>query len=355
MEGGGLRVAVAGLFFGASAPRRLCHEPRDAIEDDAQDALVGAGCRQVQADLRLHLDHPRGDLDEAQTQRVELGDGKARALRHRGAQAPHHPVGAGMQEQPELVGCGSGAGCAVGGEMRLPRFDVVLGRSAPAVKVRVERLGLATGQIGDDEAGVSTLGTDLDAGDDALHAAPAGGAVKELLEAADLVRFRRRLKTRQRAGFQIRDLLAQRRGGRQPEDEVDIVGAAPVVSDIQAAHSELTKLGVDVSEVFHRAAVGEGPSSGPDPARRSYASFASFSDPDGNRWLVQEVTARLRGRVEADQTTFTSSTEIASALRRAAAAHGEHEKRSGGHHDVNWPDWYTEYIVREQTGQQLPT
>lgn len=102
MEGGGCGLRSAGLFSGASAPRWLCQEP--------QDALVGAGCRQVQADFRLHLDHPRGDLDEAQTQRVELGDGKARLLRHRGPQAPHQPVSTGMQEEPELVGRRSGAG-----------------------------------------------------------------------------------------------------------------------------------------------------------------------------------------------------------------------------------------------------
>jgi hypothetical protein len=94
--------------------------------------------------------------------------------------------------------------------------------------------------------------------------------------------------------------------------------------------------------------------SGPDAEHRSYRSFASFSDPDGNGWLFQEITARLPGRVDAEGTTFTSSTELASALRRAAAAHGEHEKRTGGQHDANWPDWYAEYIVREQAGKELP-
>ncbi|PVE22644.1 glyoxalase [Microvirga sp. KLBC 81] len=127
-----------------------------------------------------------------------------------------------------------------------------------------------------------------------------------------------------------------------------------VVSDIEAARAELVERGVDVSEVFHRAAVGEGPLSGPDPERRSYNSFASFSDPDGNSWLLQEVTARLPGRVDANDTTFASSSELAAALRRAAAAHGEHEKRTG-QHDEGWPDWYAEYIVREQAGQPLPT
>jgi len=128
-----------------------------------------------------------------------------------------------------------------------------------------------------------------------------------------------------------------------------------VVSDIEAARAELVDRGVNVSEVFHRA-VGEGPVSGPDPSRRSYASYATFSDPDGNVWLLQEVTARLPGRVDADVTTFTSATELAAALRRAAAAHGEHEKRNGGKHDATgWPDWYAEYIVQEQAGKPLPT
>lgn len=126
-----------------------------------------------------------------------------------------------------------------------------------------------------------------------------------------------------------------------------------VVSDIERARSELAGRGIDVSEVFHR---GDGPDriSGPDPQRRSYASFASFTDPDGNGWLMQEVTARLPGRVDTENTIFNSSTELAGAFRRAAAAHGEHEKRNGGQHDENWPDWYAEYIVREQAGKELP-
>jgi catechol 2,3-dioxygenase-like lactoylglutathione lyase family enzyme len=137
-----------------------------------------------------------------------------------------------------------------------------------------------------------------------------------------------------------------------------------IVSDIKAARDELFGHGVKVSEVFHDAGgVYAGPDQpylfgrlrvgGPDPEHRSYRSFASFSDPDGNGWLFQEITSRLPGRVDAD-TTFTSSTELASALRRAAAAHGEHEKRTGGH-DANWPDWYAEYIVREQAGKELPS
>jgi catechol 2,3-dioxygenase-like lactoylglutathione lyase family enzyme len=126
-----------------------------------------------------------------------------------------------------------------------------------------------------------------------------------------------------------------------------------IVSDIEAAHAELVDRGVDVSEVFHRAGPGKPPISGRDPERRSYFSHASFSDPDGNGWLLQEVTARLPGRVDADDTTFTSSTELAAALRRAEAAHGEHEKRTG-QRDANWPDWYAAYMVAEQAGKELP-
>jgi catechol 2,3-dioxygenase-like lactoylglutathione lyase family enzyme len=127
-----------------------------------------------------------------------------------------------------------------------------------------------------------------------------------------------------------------------------------VVSDIEAARAELVDRGADVSEVLHRASPGMPPLSGRDPERRSYVSFASFSDPDGNGWLLQEVTVRLPGRVDADDTTFTSSTELASALRRAEAAHGEHEKRTG-QRDAEWPSWYAEYMVREQAGKPLPS
>ena len=137
-----------------------------------------------------------------------------------------------------------------------------------------------------------------------------------------------------------------------------------VVSDVAAARAQLLARGVAISDVFHDAgSVYAGPDqpylfgrrrlSGLDPEHRSYRSFASFSDPDGNGWLLQEVTARLPGRVEAD-TNFTSSSDLASALRRAATAHGEHEKRNGGQHDANWPDWYAEYIVKEQAGEPLP-
>ena len=137
-----------------------------------------------------------------------------------------------------------------------------------------------------------------------------------------------------------------------------------VVSDVEAARKELLSRGVKVSEAFHGGGdvhfgadephlFGSVRIGGPDPGRRSYLSLASFTDPDGNGWMLQEITARLPGRVEAN-TTFTSAAELAAALRRAATAHGEHEKRTG-EHDVNWPDWYGEYILREQAGEPLPS
>jgi catechol 2,3-dioxygenase-like lactoylglutathione lyase family enzyme len=137
-----------------------------------------------------------------------------------------------------------------------------------------------------------------------------------------------------------------------------------VVSDIEVACKELLGHGIKVSGPFHGGGdvhvgadephlFGSVRLSGPDPERRSYLSLASFSDPDGNGWLLQEITARLPGRMEAD-TIFASVAELAAALRRAASAHGEREKPTGGH-DVNWPDWYAEYIVREQAGEPLPS
>ena len=127
-----------------------------------------------------------------------------------------------------------------------------------------------------------------------------------------------------------------------------------VVTDIEATKGELIARGVAVSDEFHRAGPGMPAISGRDPQRRSYGSFATFRDPDGNAWLLQEVTDRLPGRADTDTTMFTSSIELAAALRRAACAHGEHEKRNGDQHDANWPDWYAAYMVAEQAGQPLP-
>jgi catechol 2,3-dioxygenase-like lactoylglutathione lyase family enzyme len=125
-----------------------------------------------------------------------------------------------------------------------------------------------------------------------------------------------------------------------------------VVSDIEAARAKLVSRGVDVSEIFHRTGPGQPPVSGPDPQRRSYLSYATFSDPDGNSWVLQEITTRFPGRVEGN-TAFTSPADLARALRRAEAAHGEHEKRTGVR-DANWSDWYAEYLVAEQAGKELP-
>ncbi|PRX26503.1 putative enzyme related to lactoylglutathione lyase [Paraburkholderia sp. BL18I3N2] len=147
--------------------------------------------------------------------------------------------------------------------------------------------------------------------------------------------------------------------GVTTEEPGSVQGLHLIVSDITRAHAELVERGIDVSEVFHDAgglfhrAGKEGRVSGPQPARSSYGSFASFSDPDGNGWVFQEVTTRLPGRVDAYATTFTSAVELAGALRRAAAAHGEYEKLSG-QHDENWPDWYADHIVAEQAGTQPP-
>src|ERR1700752_2812548 len=127
-----------------------------------------------------------------------------------------------------------------------------------------------------------------------------------------------------------------------------------VVSDIEAARAELVRRGADVSDVFHVAGPGQPALSGRDPERRSYFSYATFSDPDGNGWLLQEVTVRFPGRVDADATTFASPAELASALRRAEAAHGEHEKRTGVR-DADWPNWYAENMGPEQAGKPLPS
>jgi catechol 2,3-dioxygenase-like lactoylglutathione lyase family enzyme len=135
-----------------------------------------------------------------------------------------------------------------------------------------------------------------------------------------------------------------------------------IVTDVQAARDELASHGVDVSDVFHPQTPGaqfqtddrRGRVTGPAPDHASYSSFATFSDPDGNGWLLQEITRRLPGRVEPAETGFVSAADLASALRRAASAHGEHEMRSG-QADENWPEWYAAYIVAERAGEELPS
>jgi catechol 2,3-dioxygenase-like lactoylglutathione lyase family enzyme len=131
-----------------------------------------------------------------------------------------------------------------------------------------------------------------------------------------------------------------------------------IVSGIEAARAELVSHGVETSEVFHEGAPGsrfntDGRLGGPAPDDASYGSFVSFRDPDGNSWLIQEITTRLPGRVDQAATSFASASDLADAMRRASAAHGEHEKRIG-HADANWPDWYARYMVAEQAGTELP-
>jgi len=136
-----------------------------------------------------------------------------------------------------------------------------------------------------------------------------------------------------------------------------------IVSDIQTARKALLDRGVQISEAFHNGGVYAGTdeaylsgrvrASGPDPEHRSYSSFASFEDPDGNGWLFQEITTRLPGRIDSATTTFASATDLANAMRRAEAAHGQHEKRIGKA-DADWPDWYASYMVAEQAGTELP-
>jgi catechol 2,3-dioxygenase-like lactoylglutathione lyase family enzyme len=170
-------------------------------------------------------------------------------------------------------------------------------------------------------------------------------------------------------GFRVVQFTPPGSGG-SVQFGANITSAAPgsaqglylIVSDIEAARDALVARGIEVSEVFHAGTPGaqfqpdgvSGRVSGPAPDHASYRSFATFRDPDGNGWLLQEVTTRLPGRIDAAETTFASTADLASALRRAEAAHGQHEKRTG-QRDVNWPDWYAAYMVAEQAGTELPT
>jgi catechol 2,3-dioxygenase-like lactoylglutathione lyase family enzyme len=135
-------------------------------------------------------------------------------------------------------------------------------------------------------------------------------------------------------------------------------GVLLIVSDIQAARDDLVRRDVEPSEVFHLPGFSRvnraARLSGPSPDFPSYGTFLSFNDPDGNEWLLQEITTRLPGRLEPGAISFGSASDLASAFRRAEAAHGEHEKRTG-QRDANWPEWYAAYMVAEQAGTELPT
>ena len=128
-----------------------------------------------------------------------------------------------------------------------------------------------------------------------------------------------------------------------------------IVSDTETAHKDLLARGIGASEVFHGSPFNPaGRICGPDPKRQSYESYVSFEDPDGNTWIIQEVRARLPGRIDPAATTFGSANDLAGAMRRAAAAHDKHEKRIG-HGDANWSDWYAAYLAAEQAGTELPS
>ncbi len=148
---------------------------------------------------------------------------------------------------------------------------------------------------------------------------------------------------------------------------IGLTAAAPgsaqsllVVSDVEAAHADLAASGAEPSKVFHDSSGGYNRwdttlrADGPDPDRRTYASFLEFTDPDGNLWQLQEITDRLPGRIDATTATFSSADELRRALERAAAAHGEHEKRTG-QADAQWPVWYAAYMFAEQLGTELPS
>ena len=182
----------------------------------------------MHADHRLHLDDAGGDLDQTQTQSVELGDAPHRTFGHGNAKPPHEPISPGMEKEPELIGRRLGAGCAVGGQVGLEGFDVIFGPAASAVQVFVEPARVAPPEIGGDEAGVGPFRADLDAGDDPLDAAPTFRAVVEFLEPPLFAVLRRGLEARLRAGLEIDDMATQGRGRRDAEDVIDAVRPTPI-------------------------------------------------------------------------------------------------------------------------------
>jgi catechol 2,3-dioxygenase-like lactoylglutathione lyase family enzyme len=127
-----------------------------------------------------------------------------------------------------------------------------------------------------------------------------------------------------------------------------------VVSDIEAAHDELAGRGIDVSNIWHGPPFPvEAREPGTDPEHTSYGSFFSFTDPDSNTWLVQEVTTRLPGRINAAEIAYVSEADLEASLRRAEVAHREHETQDGESED--WPAWYAAFMVAERTGTDPPS
>jgi catechol 2,3-dioxygenase-like lactoylglutathione lyase family enzyme len=116
-----------------------------------------------------------------------------------------------------------------------------------------------------------------------------------------------------------------------------------VVSDLAAARAELLARGANVSEIFHFAGFGGPRVAGPNPEGRSYANLATFSDPDGNSWLLQEIKTRLPGRGLSNLDVPTL-TEL---LKEAERGHGQYEPTAPKHH---WSDWYAAYVVARQQG-----
>lgn len=208
--------------------RRSGDQAGDPVERHLEDLLVWAGCRPLNADHGFQFDDACGVLDEAQAQRVELKGVPGRAPGLGGAQALQQPVGSRVEEQAELVGIGFGAGCSVGSEVVFPGFDVVFGLATTAIDLIIEPARRALFEIGDDETCVSTLLTDLDAGDDAFDAAPASGAVVERFEAAHLALTGGCLEARSGAGFQIGDVAAQGSCRRHAQDKIVPARPAPI-------------------------------------------------------------------------------------------------------------------------------
>jgi hypothetical protein len=234
--------AAAGLLIGIGLRGRLRegtalagHLPhlsgdqaRQTVAEQGEDCLIGGARRQKDRELGFRFDNLGGDFDQAQPQGIELHHAPDRTFGHDATHRPQEPVGAGVQEQAKLVGLGRMAGSAVGGEVVLPRLDVVFGLAAGAIEALVEVLGAAGFEVGDDKAGVGSRGPNLDAGDDALDPAPASGSVIKLREAAHLAAGGRRLEAFGSAFFERRDMAREGRIGSQAEDPIDLVCPAPV-------------------------------------------------------------------------------------------------------------------------------